>query len=380
MKVIVTGATGLVGRSLVEECIANPRITHALVLTRRPIAQDAAAHSKITEILHDDFGAYPPELMAKLEGAEGCLWALGGPAHHFPDLATATKVQVDYTLAAAQAFLTHLAKPGAPPFRLVFCSGAMAEWDQSASLYLYKDTRRIKGQVEKALLELADGHRDALRVWCVRPSYISVPDAGLAARAIRALSAGIAADRLATAMVKILVDGWETRIVEKEVLAVLGQPNKTKTVAAPHPPIPTCPPCFTSTEWVPGPCGDLHCTGPSTPAADCTVTLDMWPRTTTIVVDTTVCSVMPTLTRPLPCPTAPPCNESDCAVVTVGNPVDISAGNTLLDVTRYLSICTPTQTPWSQSLPPDYTPTPVLLPPTDYPLPPSISTRDVDTT
>ena len=74
MKVIVTGATGLVGGALVRQCIKDARITHALVLTRRPLPEDVTKSNKITVIEHADFSTYPPELLEKLAGAEGCLW------------------------------------------------------------------------------------------------------------------------------------------------------------------------------------------------------------------------------------------------------------------------------------------------------------------
>lgn len=74
MKVIVTGATGLVGSALVRWCIASTKISQALVLTRKPLPDTITANPKVTVIQHDDFASYPPELLAKLAGAEGCLW------------------------------------------------------------------------------------------------------------------------------------------------------------------------------------------------------------------------------------------------------------------------------------------------------------------
>jgi len=74
MKVIVTGSTGLVGTALVRRCIKDDRITHALVLTRRALPEEVTKSDKITVIEHADFSTYPPELLKKLTGAEGCLW------------------------------------------------------------------------------------------------------------------------------------------------------------------------------------------------------------------------------------------------------------------------------------------------------------------
>ena len=56
-------------------------------------------------------------------------------------------MQVDYTIAAAKAFLSALAPQTAArgaKFRFVFCSGQFAEWDQSKKLMFLGDTRRLK--------------------------------------------------------------------------------------------------------------------------------------------------------------------------------------------------------------------------------------------
>jgi uncharacterized protein YbjT (DUF2867 family) len=81
MRVIVTGATGLVGSAVVRQCIANPAITRALILTRKPLPSDISDNPKITVIIHEDFGSYPPELLTQLKGAEGCIWCVNNDRH-----------------------------------------------------------------------------------------------------------------------------------------------------------------------------------------------------------------------------------------------------------------------------------------------------------
>ncbi|KAL1895912.1 hypothetical protein Sste5346_005011 [Sporothrix stenoceras] len=139
-------------------------------------------------------------------------------------------------------------------------------------------------------------------------------------------------------------------------------------------PVPACPPCFTSTVYTQGVCGKPRCTTPTaaptatptaTPSGNCTVTVTQAePATTTIVANTNVCSVFPTITRSIPCPPAPACedeNSQRCKTVWK------APTNTGPDSTTYISECVATITPWIQPLPPGYTPTPPLPP--AYPWP-----------
>lgn len=72
MKVIITGATGYVGSTVLSQCIADPSISKIFVLSRRPLDGDCDA--KVEIIIHEDWFSYPPELVRRMEGAAGCLW------------------------------------------------------------------------------------------------------------------------------------------------------------------------------------------------------------------------------------------------------------------------------------------------------------------
>ena len=52
MKVIVTGATGMVGEGVMHVCLNHPDIEKVLVINRR---SDGVTHPKLTEIIHQDF-------------------------------------------------------------------------------------------------------------------------------------------------------------------------------------------------------------------------------------------------------------------------------------------------------------------------------------
>lgn len=74
MRIIITGATGFVGGEVVRQAIANERITHAFVLTRKPLPDDISKSAKVTVIENKDFSTWPPDVLAQLVGAEGCVW------------------------------------------------------------------------------------------------------------------------------------------------------------------------------------------------------------------------------------------------------------------------------------------------------------------
>jgi uncharacterized protein YbjT (DUF2867 family) len=74
MKVIVTAVTGLVGSTILKQCIKDSRITSVVALSRRELPSDLSGDSKVKVIIHEDFSQYPDALLKELNGAETCLW------------------------------------------------------------------------------------------------------------------------------------------------------------------------------------------------------------------------------------------------------------------------------------------------------------------
>ena len=52
MKVILFGATGMVGQGVLRECLLDASVESVLVVGRSPTGQH---HAKLHEIQHDDF-------------------------------------------------------------------------------------------------------------------------------------------------------------------------------------------------------------------------------------------------------------------------------------------------------------------------------------
>lgn len=78
MHLILTGATGLVGGGALDVMVKMKDITKISVLSRRPVpmAEDLK-DPRVHVIIHKDFLNYDSELLSKLQGAKGCVWALG---------------------------------------------------------------------------------------------------------------------------------------------------------------------------------------------------------------------------------------------------------------------------------------------------------------
>lgn len=78
MRLILTGATGLVGSATLNHILSLPpgQISRLFILSRSPVPM-AEGKPNVTVIEHKDFNEYGPELLEKLKGADGCIWAQG---------------------------------------------------------------------------------------------------------------------------------------------------------------------------------------------------------------------------------------------------------------------------------------------------------------
>jgi hypothetical protein len=148
MKIILTGVTGFIGQEILQQCLDSPAISSIVTLSRRALPLSTPESPKLKVLILKDFTSYPPHVMSELAGAEACVWTLGVKNVSIELL---REVSVDYTAAALAAF----SKLGSAskPFRFVFMSGFVAERDQTKTLLIYQDARRLKGQGENLVLK-----------------------------------------------------------------------------------------------------------------------------------------------------------------------------------------------------------------------------------
>jgi uncharacterized protein YbjT (DUF2867 family) len=153
IRVVITGATGMVGEGVLHECLRHPSVEEVLVVNRKPCG---VAHPKLKEIIQRDFldtDAYTE----KLAGYNACYFCAG--------VSSVGKTPEDYytlthdlTIAFASAFLT--ANPNS-----FFCyvSGAGTDSTEKGR----SRWARVKGKTENELLRMP-----FIASFMFRPGYI----------------------------------------------------------------------------------------------------------------------------------------------------------------------------------------------------------------
>ena len=153
MKIILFGATGMIGQGVLLEAQDDPRVTQVLLVTRR--ATDKP-HPKVKELIVSDFLDYSA-VESQLVGYDACLFCLGVSAAGLNEVAY-RKITVDITLAAAKT----LARIS-PNLTFIYVSGAGTDSSEKGRAMW----ARVKGEVENTLLKMP-----FKSVVMFRPGYI----------------------------------------------------------------------------------------------------------------------------------------------------------------------------------------------------------------
>jgi uncharacterized protein YbjT (DUF2867 family) len=140
MKIIITGATGMVGEGVLFECLENPIVKEVLIVNRRHYDME---HPKLKELLVNDF--------TKLEGLENqlsnydaCFYCAGISSVGM------NEEKYNYiTYETTVAFAEQLVKLN-PNMVFNFVSGGHTDSTEQGKLMW----ARIKGKTENALMKL----------------------------------------------------------------------------------------------------------------------------------------------------------------------------------------------------------------------------------
>ncbi|KAG9233570.1 hypothetical protein BJ875DRAFT_463854 [Amylocarpus encephaloides] len=206
MKIVLAGASGYVGREVLNQAIVHPSISTVVALSRRPLTGPPFDHPKVKVVVVDDFETgYTPQVLEQLQGAVGCCWAIGSK---FSDASTTRKVYQGYTLAAATAF-SYLARNSASTFRFAHTSGFITVRDQKKSLWVLSDVRKIGGEAEVKLLDFAKANETPFEAVVLRPAGVRAKDAKMLPEWIIGTNYNVRVDELAAVLIDSVVNGVE---------------------------------------------------------------------------------------------------------------------------------------------------------------------------
>jgi len=140
VKVVLFGATGMIGQGVLRECLLDPRITHVVSVVRQTTGQ---AHPKLREVVHRDFLDYSA-IEGQLTGLDACFFCLGVSSAGLSE-AEYHRITYDVTLAAA----TTLSRLN-PGMTFAYISGAGTDSTERGRVMW----ARVKGKTENALRQV----------------------------------------------------------------------------------------------------------------------------------------------------------------------------------------------------------------------------------
>lgn len=212
MKILIFGATGMLGQGLIHACLSYPAVEHVLLVLRQPTV---ITDPRIEQLVHQDFFHWA-DVEHRFAGFDACLFAVGATAvgkseaeyHH---------LTFDLTQAAALAVFRH-----SPQAVFEYISGQGTDsTEKGRSMWA-----RVKGATENMLRAIP-----FRAVYCFRPGYIQ-PMQGIRSRVgwynlvytglgwgyplWRRLAPGLitSSEELGCAMLFVAANGWHTPVLE----------------------------------------------------------------------------------------------------------------------------------------------------------------------
>lgn len=220
MKVLIFGATGMVGQAALRECLHDPEVELVMTVGR---TATGIADPKLREIVHRNLLDYSG-MEASLQGFDACFFCLGVASSGMSE-ADYERVTYGFPLAAAEA-LSRVNRG----MTFIYVSGSGTDSSEKG----WSMWARVKGRAENALLRLP------LNAYMFRPGFIEPLD-GIQSKTPmyrtfykvmkpvlpmlrRALPSQVLSTReIGQAMLNVAKRGYAKRILEtKDIRALVG--------------------------------------------------------------------------------------------------------------------------------------------------------------
>jgi len=208
LKIILTGATGMVGEGVLLECLDNAAVAQVLLVTRKPYPLE---HAKLQQCIVPDFMNLDA-CVPQFDGYDACFFCAG--------VSSAGMKEADYTRVTYDLTL-HIARTLAainPRMTFIYVSGAHTDSTEKGRIMW----ARVKGRTENELTRVGFAH-----VYIFRPGFMKpMPGQrnikgyynaiGWLYPILRAISANLASTLrdVALAMIHVTRHGYPRTILE----------------------------------------------------------------------------------------------------------------------------------------------------------------------
>ncbi|MEH0153502.1 NAD-dependent epimerase/dehydratase family protein [Limibacter armeniacum] len=159
INAIVTGSTGMVGKSVLIECLESEHVASVLIINRESLN---IQHPKLKEIIHKDFSNIS-SIREQLEGYNACFYCMGVSAL---GMSEDDYFRITYSMTEEFATTLHELNPDMV-FNYVSGTGTDSS-ERGGTMWA-----RVKGKTENMVLQL--GFKDA---YAFRPGAI-LPEKGV---------------------------------------------------------------------------------------------------------------------------------------------------------------------------------------------------------
>lgn len=157
MKIIITGATGMVGEGVLYTSIYDSRVSEIVLISRKKSGYD---HLKVREIIVDDFFNLGTQIN-ELHNYDACYFCLGVSSVGM-EKSLYEKLTYDLTLNFAKCL-----EPNNPNIVFIYVSGQGTDSTEKSGTHW----ARVKGKTENELMKLNFRNVYGFRPGFIRPIY-----------------------------------------------------------------------------------------------------------------------------------------------------------------------------------------------------------------
>ncbi|KAJ6790279.1 hypothetical protein PWT90_07510 [Aphanocladium album] len=183
MKLIVVGATGLIGSEIIRQALSHKSVTSVVALGRRPTPPPTSitagpALEKFQSVTLEDFANYTEDVKRQLSGADACIWLLAVTPSKSKtmDFELVKKICVEYVMEGFNVLKQLPHAQDDKPLRFVYASGAKAERDQTKKPWILGDYTLMRGRIETQLLDAAKESGGIMETCCLRLGLVKSPE------------------------------------------------------------------------------------------------------------------------------------------------------------------------------------------------------------